>query len=546
MLHKLHQLIAEKLPFSPGRGAYRRGGAVALLAAALAMGTAVPASAEKLTWAYQADIGSLDPYALDQAFNLGVLGNVYEGLVQRGPNMEIEPSLATSWEVIEPTRWRFHLREGVTFHEGQPFTADDVVFSVERTLSDGSLVKSSKMNSVERAEKVDDYTVDIILNRPSPILINDWGNWYIMSKIWAEEHGMSASPSADEVRGRYAASHANGTGPYKITLREPDSRTVAVRNDDWWGEATNNVTEIEFRSIASNATRTAALLSDSVDLVFPVPLQDQERVENADNASLLAGPELRVIFVGMDMRPEALPDSGMSENPFADRNVREAVYRAINVDAIQRVIMRGKSIPTAAMVAKEFHGFPENLSRYPFDVEKAKELLAEAGYPDGFSTTMDCPNNRYVNDEAICTAIVGMLAAVGITAQLDSMPITQLTTRLADNTQRRGLWLMGLSPGNVDANGLMQELVHTREGTWGTWNAGGLNDTELDALIEAAVSEGDPAKRDALLAQSQQIVHDQVYFIPVHQQTLSWGVSDCVEVIQRPDDVFLWKYANVK
>lgn len=472
---------------SGNRRSFKRVASVAVLAAAIALGGALSASAEKLTWAYQADIGSLDPYALDQAFNLGVLGNVYEGLVQRGPNMEILPSLATSWEVVEPTRWRFHLREGVTFHEGQPFTADDVVFSVERSLSDGSLIKGSKMNSVDHAEKVDDYTVDIVLNRPSPILINDWGNWYIMSKVWAEANGMSASPAADEVQGGYAASHANGTGPYKVISREPDAKTVAVRNDDWWGEATNNVTEIEFRPIAANATRTAALLAGSVDLVFPVPLQDQDRVESADNSSLLAGPELRVIFVGMDVRPEALPDSGLDDNPLANRDVREAVYRAINVDAIQRVIMRGKSIATAAMIAKEFHGFSENLTRYPFDVEKSKALLAEAGYPDGFNTTMDCANNRYVDDEAIFTAIVGMLQTVGINVQLDAMPISQLTARLADPAQRRGLWLMGLSPGNVDANGLMQELVHTRTGTWGTWNAGGLSDDEVDALIETAL-----------------------------------------------------------
>ncbi len=516
------------------------------LSALLLCGSALPTLAEKITWSYTADVATLDPHGLDQTFNLGVLGNVYEGLIERGPNMEIIPALATSWEVVEPKRWRFHLRQGVTFQEGQPFTADDVVFSVKRSISEGSKIKSSKMNSVVGAEKVDDYTVDILLNRPNPILINDWGNWYIMSKSWAEEHGVKADPSTEEIQRSFAASHANGTGPYKITLREPDSKTVAAKNDNWWGEGDNNVTEVEFRPIGSAATRTAALLSGEVDLAIPVPLQDQKRVEDAPNVSLLAGPELRVVFVGMDVSPAPIEGTNSKDNPLAKRDVREAVYRAINVDAIKRVIMRGKSIETAAMVPREFHGFPKDMERYPFDLGKAKELLSSAGYSDGFSTTMECPNNRYVNDEAICTAIVGMLDKIGIKVQLDSMPVGQLVTGLADKDRRRGLWFLGLSPGSIDANGLMQELVHTRTGTWGTWNAGQLNDTKLDGIIEAAVSEGDATKRDALLAQSQQIVHDQIYFIPIHQQTLSWGVSNRLEVKQRPDDVFVWKYANVK
>ncbi|TPW32109.1 ABC transporter substrate-binding protein [Martelella alba] len=519
---------------------------LAACTAALLAGSAIPTLAEKVTWSYSADVSTLDPYALDQTFNLGVLGNVYEGLIERGPHMEIQPALATSWEIVDPKRWRFHLRQGVTFQDGQPFTADDVVFSVERSLSEGSLIKSSKMHSVVGAEKVDDYTVDILLSEPNPILINDWGNWYIMSKSWADEHGVKADPSAEDIQHSYASTHANGTGPYKITDREPDSKTVAVRNDGWWGDATNNVTEVEFRPIGSNATRTAALLSGEIDLAVPVPLQDQQRIEDAPGVRLLAGPELRVVFVGMDVDPAPLPGSDTDANPLSSRDVREAVYRAINVDAIQRVIMRGKAIPTAAMVPQEFHGFPKDMTRFPYDLDKAKELLASAGYADGFSTTMECPNNRYVNDEAICTAIVGMLAKVGITVSLDAMPVSQLVTSLADTSRRRGLWFLGLSPGNIDANGLMQESVHTRTGSWGTWNAGHLNDTKLDAIIEASVSESDPAKRDALLAQSQQIVHDQVYFIPIHQQTLSWGVSDKLDVVQRPDDVFVWKYANVK
>ncbi|WP_067456182.1 ABC transporter substrate-binding protein [Devosia elaeis] len=518
--------------------------AASLTALMLAMGSS-SAMAEKITWSYSADLASLDPHAYDNTFNLGVLGNVYEGLIERGPNMEIIPALATSWEVVEPTRWRFHLREGVTFHEGQAFTADDVVFAVERSLSAGSVIKGSKMSSVIGAEKVDDYTVDILLNAPSPILINNWGNWYILSKSWAEENGISASPTTEEMQKAYSATHANGTGPYKVQSRQPDAKTSFVRNDDWWGEFEGNVTEVDFRPIGSAATRTAALLSGEIDLAIGLPIQDQDRVESAPDVHLLSGPELRVVFLGFDVDAEALPESNLDTNPLADRNVREAVYRAINTDAIQRVIMRGKALPTAAMVPAEFHGFPKDLERYPFDLDRAKELMAAAGYADGFSTVMECPNNRYVNDEAICTSIVSMLQKIGITVELDTMPMAQYSPRIQDKDVRRGIYFLGLSPGNIDANGLMQELVHTREGNWGTFNAGRVANDELDAIIEAAVSEGDIAKRDTLLAQSQQILHDEVYFVPLHQQTLSWGVKDDIDLIQRPDDVFVWKYATV-
>lgn len=197
------------------------------------------------------------------------------------------------------------------------------------------------------------------------------------------------------------------------------------------------------------------------------------------------------------------------------------------------------------MVPSQFYGAAKDLKRFPYDPKAAKGLLAEAGYPEGFSLGFDCPNNRYVNDEKICTAIVGMLEKVGIKAHLNAMPMNQYSTMLADSKIKKDLWFLGLSPGNVDANGLMQELVHTRTGSWGIQNGGLLSDPALDSIIEAAVREGDTAKRDALLARSQQIVHDQIYFIPLHQQPLSWGVRKGVNVLQRPDDILMWKYVTV-
>jgi peptide/nickel transport system substrate-binding protein len=509
--------------------------------------SSISAQAKTLTWSYQGDVATLDPHGVDQTFTLGVLGNVYEGLIERGPNMEIIPALATSWDVVEPTRWRFHLRKGVTFQGGEPFTADDVVFTVQRSLSEGSRIKSSKMVSVKGAEKVDDFTVDILLKNPNPILISDWGNWYVMSKTWAEKNGITATPTLDELTKSFAAGHANGTGPFQIVRREADNILVAVPNTHWWGEKKHNLTEVVFRPIAAPATRTAALLSGEVDVAMPVPLQDQDRVEKSGKTRVMAGQELRVVFFGLDVASDELAASDVKgRNPLKDLKVRKAIYQAIDMQSINRVIMRGQATISAAMVPAQFNGFPKEMKRFAYDLGAAKALLAEAGYPNGFSMGLDCPNNRYVNDEKICTAVAGMLDKIGVKVRVNATPMSQYQTILADPKVKKDMWFLGLSPGNIDANGLMQELVHSRTAVWGIWNAGGVADKELDEAIEAAIREGDKTKRDALLAKSQQIVHDQIYFIPLHQQALSWGVRNGIDLIQRPDDVLVWKYVVIK
>ena len=520
---------------------------VGILATCVAATFSVGVHAKTLTWSFQADLGTLDPQAMDETFTLGFLGNVYEGLIERGPNMEILPCLAERWEVVDPKRWRFYLRKGVTFQQGQPFTADDVVFSVNRSKSEGSRIKSSKMISVAGAEKVDDYTVDILLKSPNPILVADWGNWYIISKTWAEENGIKETPTIEEMQKSYAATHANGTGPFKVIKREADTVTVAVPNENWWGKKTHNLDKVEFRPIGSPATRVAALLSGEVDLAIPVPIQDQARVDAAAALQMLTGPELRTNFFGLDVSAPELESSNVKgKNPLADVRVRKAIYQAIDAQAIHRVIMRGQSTVTAAMIGPAFNGFPKHLKRYPYNLDEAKALMKEAGYADGFSMTIECPNNRYVNDEKICTAVAGMLGKIGIKAKVFAMPKSQYFTRLADPKIQNEMYYLGLSPGNVDASGLLQELVHSRSGPWGTWNAGNVADPKLDEFIEKAINEGDKAKRDAYLKSAQDIIHDQVYFIPIHQQALSWGVKKSIDLVQRPDNVFVWKYVTVK
>jgi len=508
-----------------------------------------PASAETFHFAFQGPLNSLDPHSLNETFQLGFLGNIYEGLTRRGTDLAIEPSLAESWEIVEPNRWRFHLREGVTFHNGNPFTADDVIFSYERATSEGSDV-GQKMPGVVAVERVDDYTVDFVTDGPNPILTAEFDTWYIMDQEWAMENGADVVTNVAEAdREFFANRNANGTNAFMIQEHQSDVRTIAVPNPDWWDEPEHNLTEVIFQPIQSDATRVAALLSGEMDLVYPVPLQDQQRVDENDGTTALTGPELRTIFLGMDQaRDELLYSDVEGANPFHDRRVRLAFYQALDVDAIQQVVMRGASTPSASMVAPGINGFPTDLERYPYDPDAARALLEEAGYPDGFEVQMNCPNDRYVNDEAICQAVVGMLGRIGVTVNLLAEPRSVYFGRvLAQGGYDTSFYLLGWSPGSIDSYNPLYNLVQTRNTDTGsgTFNLGGFSDAEIDQLANEVLVETDPDARGDLINQAWQRLHDEVGYLPLHQQALSWGVADGVNVAQRADNVFRWRHTTI-
>jgi peptide/nickel transport system substrate-binding protein len=314
-----------------------------LIVLVLSVALTLPAGAKTLKFAFQGDARSMDPYSLNETFQLGYLGNIYEGLIRRGPNLEIEPALAVRWEVLEPTRWRFYLRKGVKFHNGTAFTADDVVFSAERVRAKTSDLKV-RLAADTKVVKVDDHTVDFITSAPNPILHVEWGTWYIMSKSWTEKNKAATPESATGEQENYATRHANGTGPFKLISHEAGVKTVAEVNPNWWDNPNkeHNVTRIIFTQVSNDATRVAALLSGQVDMAYPIPVQDMKRVDDNANTRFLGGPELRTIFLGMDQfRDELLYSSVKGKNPFKDKRVRQAFFQAIDIDAIKKKVMRG-------------------------------------------------------------------------------------------------------------------------------------------------------------------------------------------------------------
>ena len=512
--------------------------------AALAMILAPAVQAEEFRWAVTTDPQTMDPHAVNSAPVLGFLNNVYEGLVRRGKDMSIEPALATSWEPIgDGEGWRFTLRQGVTFQDGSAFDAEDVLFSYQRASSEQSDTRSW-FAPVADVKVVDNYTVDFMTTAPNPIFPDSIANWMIMDKGWAEANN-AARP--DKEAGNHATLNANGTGAFQIASREPGLRTVLEPHSGWWGDVEHNITRAELTPIQNPATALAALLSGDVDFINPVPIQDVARLQSDANVQVIQGIEARVIMLGFPHEATALKYSSDTSdaNPFADVRVRRAVAHAVNVPAILQTIMRGNAEPANQLVSPAMRGYTNGLNGFAFDPDQARALLAEAGYADGFSFGLKCPNNRYLNDEAVCQAITGMLAQVGIRATLDAMPVQNYWPELrADNYD---MYLLGWSPGTFDAEHPIRFLASTpnAEKKLGSWNFGGFSNARVDELLPLIQSTIDPAKRQAMLDEVAQILVDEVAYVPLYVQPLVWGTRSNVALTQRPDNFFILRWVTV-
>jgi peptide/nickel transport system substrate-binding protein len=519
-----------------------------LLAAAMAvLPMTAPVGAATMRYAFQGDLNALDPYTLNETFTLGALGNVMEGLTKRDKDLKIIPGLAERWEIVEPTRWRFHLRRNVKFHDGTPFVADDVVFSADRARADGSQVKS-RLPADAKAVKVDDHTVDFVLSSPNPILHYEWDTWYIFSKKWAEKVGATAPQSATATSLNAWALSANGTGPFKIESHQPGVRTVFKPNPEWWGKVEHNLTEVIFTTIKSDATRVAALLSGEIDMMDPVPVQDVDRVKSNPTTTVLTGPELRTIFLNMDsFRDELLYSSVKGKNPFKDARVRRAFYQAIDIETIKAKVMRGMSAPSSLLISPLLFSRAAEIKRWPYDPDAAKKLLAEAGYPNGFEVTMDCPNDRYVNDEAICQAVTVMLARIGVKAPLNSLPKAKFFEKAGPtNKYDSSFNMLGWTPGSFDSWNVLANIAGCRDaaGKGAQFNYGGYCNPKVDELANKILTEIDTNKRDEMILQAFKIIHEDAGVLPLHQQALVWGSSKKLKIHQRADNQILFYWAQ--
>ena len=508
------------------------------VAAALALGVAGTASAETLRWARAGDSLTLDPHAQNEGPTHTLAHQVYEPLLQRDMAGEIIPALATDWAVTDdPNVWRFNLRQGVTFHGGEDFTADDVVFSFERAKQPTSAMKEL-LSSVVEVRKVDDATVEFVTDGPNPILPANLTNLFVMDQGWTTENGSETVQDIANGGDNFAARNANGTGAYTLESRTVDERTVLKANPDYWGadEFPLEVTEIVYTPIQSAATRVAALLSGEVDFIQDVPVQDLARVDGADGLKVSNAPQNRTIFLGMNMGADDIEaDDVDGQNPFASPEVRAAMNMAIDRAAIKRVVMRDQSEPTGIIMPPFANGWTEELDALPEgDAEEAKGLLGKAGYPDGFRVRLDCPNDRYVNDEAICQAVVGMFGRIGVTVDLDAKPKAQHFPLIQNGTT--DFYMLGWGVPTFDSEYVFNFLVHTRGEERGSWNNTGYSNPELDEKIVSLASETDLEARDATIAEIWDTVQGEVLYLPIHHQILNWGMKDGIEFDVQPED----------
>ncbi|MEO9191395.1 MAG: ABC transporter substrate-binding protein [Acetobacteraceae bacterium] len=515
-----------------------------LLSAAIGL---QPAAAKTFKWANDGDVGAMDPDTRQETVQLSFLGNIFEPLVRRDRDLKLEPALATKWEQTSPTVWTFHLRPNVKWQDGTDFTADDVVFSLQRLQSKTSIMKAT-MGMVKDARAVDPLTVEFETVTPDPIFPQEQTNLMIMSKAWCEAHHATVPVIIGGTEDNYAVHNAMGTGPYRLVSREPDRRTVVEKNPTWWDHNSSNADKVEFDVIGNASTRVAALLSGEMDMIYTVPPQDIKRIEASPDLKVIEHPELRTIFLGMDEIKPELPTSDVKgKNPFKDLLVRQAFVAAIDEDTIAKRVMLGLAHPSYMMWGPGVNGYNAKLDVRPkYDPAEAKKLLADAGYPNGFKVGMDCPNDRYVMDEQICTAIVSMLARVGVKVDLNAQTKSKYFLKTQAPKYDTDFYLLGWTPATYDANNALFALLGTRNGTRGEVNAGGYSNPKLDDLIAKISTESDGEKRDALIDDAAKLIQDDVADIPLHQQVIVWATKKNVDVAQQADNNFQYRFIEMK
>ncbi len=479
--------------------------------------------AKTLKIGLSSDIRSLDPYFHNETVTNSVLSNIFEALTHFDKDLKVYPMLAESWKVIDDVTWEFKLRKGVKFHNGDPFNADDVIFSFDRIMHWKKSGFKSKVNMIKEVKKVDDYTVRIVTKGPYPILLRKISYVKILDKEF-----YAGKP--DE----FVALNAVGTGPYKLIKWNKGESISMEINKDYW-RTLPAFDKVIFRPLTNDSTRVAAILSGEVDIIDKVPVRDVERVKKNKKLNFFMRPGLRLIYLQMDQGRDVTPYV-KGKNPFKDVRVRKAIYYGIDEDAIVKYVMNG-----FAKAAGQYHpevvcGYDPSIKRPPYNPEKAKKLLKEAGYPNGFEVTLDAPNDRYVNDEQIAQAIASSLAKIGIKVKVNALPKATFfpkTDRLDTS-----FFLIGWASTDGDGSSFLDGIVHTYnpDKGYGRYNRGRYSNPEVDKLIEEAGVTIDQNKRLELLRKAQKIalVKDQ-NVIPLHFQVDLYASKKSINFVPRAD-----------
>jgi peptide/nickel transport system substrate-binding protein len=518
-----------------------------ITALALAAAVATGAHAQTLRWASQGDPQTMDPHSQNESMTNMMNGQVYEKLVTRDRKLNIVPSLATSWEQTGPLTWRFKLRPNVKFHDGSALTADDVVYSINRGKEPTSQV-NVYANAVGTPVAIDPMTVEFRLDKVNPIFLQHMDALWILSKSWSEKHKVTKPLDFKNKEESFASFNANGTGPFMLASRAPGIKTTYKRNPNWWGKFEGNVQEIVYTQISNDATRLAALVSGEIDFVLDPAPRDIARLRNTAGVKIIDGPENRIVFIGMDQhRDELLYGNLKNKNPFKDQRVRKALYQAVDIETMKTKLMNGQSFPTGGNTPSALAAYndPAIESRFPYDLAAAKKLMTEAGYADGFEVTLDCPNNRYINDEEICITLAQMWSKIGVKVRVNAMPRATYFPKL--EKWDTSLYMLGWGGAVTDAETTLTPVMRNYgEKGVGLYNYGRSKNDKFDQLAAQSSSEADPKKREGLVKAALAEWKEQVHTIPLHRQVIPWAARTNVDAVHRADNWLEVSWVTVK
>ena len=516
-----------------------------LLAAAVGLGAA--AHAQTFRFASQGDPQTMDPHSQNESFTNSVNQQVYEYLVHRDRQLNFVPGLATSWEQVSPLKWRFKIRQGVKFHDGTPFTADDVVFSINRAKEPTSQI-AVYANAVGTPKKIDESTVEFDLPKVNPIFLEHVQPLWMMSKAWCEKNKATKPQDFKNKEEAHTAMNANGTGPFMLVKREPGIKTTWKRSPNYWAKAEGNVQEVVFTPIGNDATRSAALISGELDLILDPPPRDVARLRNTAGVKVIDGPENRIVFIGMDQFRDELQNSNIKgKNPFKDVRVRQALYHAVDIETMKTKLMSGQSFPSGGMTPspKAYFNDAQIEARLPYDVTLAKKLMVDAGYPNGFEVQLDCPNNRYIQDEEICIALAAMWDKIGVKVKVVAIPRVNYFPKLEKFDT--SMYMLGWGGAVTDAETTLTPVLRNLQPTGGvgSYNYGRSTNAKFDDLAARSSVEADPVKRRELILAALTEWKEQVHTIPLHRQVIPWAARSNVTAVHRADNYLVWDWVTI-
>jgi len=499
-----------------------------LLVLLIAFGPALHAA--DLRIALATDVTSVDPHFANIAPNNNIGWHVFDALTHVDEDARLMPGLALSWRAVDGTTWEFKLRRGVKFHDGSDFTAEDVVFSIERAAKLPNGQFAGFVQRIVAKQIVDPHTLRLRTATPYAMLPQDLNSIFIVSRKAA-----AGAATEDFNSGRAMA----GTGPFRFAAFRRGERVDLARNDAYWGGAPA-WDRVSFRVMPTDPARLAALLAGDVDLIEQVPPADLARIRTRADLQVAQKVSWRTIFFHLDQyrdRPPGVTDRAgkpLERNPLKDARVRLALSKAINRQAIVERVMEGTAIPAANLVSPPVFGHAATLRAEHFDPEGAKKLLAEAGYPNGFAMVVHAPNNRYVNDDQIAQAVAQMLARIGIGARVQTQPINVYLGKA-----RAGEFAFAmLGWGSFSGDLALRALLATPDAARGSgaWNWSHYANPKLDALIEQAFATVDEKKRETLAREAMTLAIKDNAVIPLHHQLVSWAMKKPLAYAARTDE----------